>query len=737
MKISGTIKSIIFRNIENGYTVLDLDIGDRGIVCTGKFPIVGQNEELELDGEFKHNSKYGEQFEATNIKIKKPTSALAIQKYLASGLISGVGEATSAHIVEMFGEKTLEVIDQDPLKLELVRGISKRKALEIANAYHDIKKMQDAVIFMQNYDVTIGLAVKIYEQYKQKTIDILQTNPYKLIEDIDGVGFKTADKIATKLGIAKDSEFRIRAGLIYIMGELAEGQGSTVVLLTELLQGACGVLEFGEDMVSEVERQVTNLVIEGYLKKIDYDGQEAVCTSRNYKMEKFIADKLNMLLASAWDTKIDCETLIKQYQTANKIELHKNQQKAILTAANSGVSIITGGPGTGKTTIIKGLLYIFNSVGKKTMLMAPTGRAAKRLEEQTGQDASTIHRALEMGYAKNKLSFARNEHNPLEADVVIVDEVSMIDVFVMYSLLKAISLGTKVVFVGDKDQLPSVGAGNVLADMISSQIVPCERLTQIFRQGEDSQIIVNAHKINNGEMPNLNAESKDFFYSSKFEPQVVIEEIVNLVSSRIPSFTGLNPQDIQVIAPMKSGVAGVENINTRLQAKLNPPSPDKPELVIGKRVFRLGDKVMQTANNYEQEWVKSDKGLVTYGQGVFNGDVGYIDEINKIASTMFITFDDGRRAGYSLVEIEDLSLAYAITIHKSQGSEFPVAIIPILAGNPKLYNKNLLYTAVTRAKKMVMLIGKQTNIYYMIKNQYSVLRRTLLKEFLTNVNMSF
>ena len=732
MKIFGAVKSIIYRNNDNGYSVVEIDYLGKSVICTGKFPIIGESEILELEGEYKLNTRYGEQFETTFVNIKKPTSKEAIQKYLASGLISGVGEATSRNIVNMFGEKTLEIIDKEPLSLEQVKGISKRKALEIGAAYKDIKKMQEAVIFLQAYDVTIGLAVKIYEVYKNKTIEVLQKNPYKLIEDIDGVGFKTADKIAAKLGIDSTSEFRIRAGIIYVMSELAENQGSTVVILKDLLSGTCGVLGFNEEMIGEVESQVTNLFIEGYLKKVDYNGEEAVCTSKNYNMEKQIATKLTMLIESAPNYNLDVKNLIEEYEKLNNIKLHEVQKKAVECGINNGVSIITGGPGTGKTTIVKCLIYIFESLNKKTMLLAPTGRASKRLEEQTERPSSTIHRALEMGNVKGRLAFNKNEHNPLETDVIIIDEVSMLDAFVTYSLFKAIQLGTKVIFVGDKDQLPSVGAGNILADMLASDMINYVCLTQIFRQGENSQIVVNAHKINNGEMPNLSQKSEDFFYSNKFEPFEVCKDIVNMVAERIPAYKNISSKDIQVIAPMKSGVAGVDNLNLELQNKLNPKSPEKVELTVGKKTFRVGDKVMQTANNYDQEWIKVENGVTVFGQGVFNGDMGYIDEINTISSTMYITFDDGRRAGYSLVEIDDLSLAYAITIHKSQGSEFPVVIIPILAGNPKLYNKNLLYTAVTRAKKMVVLIGKSGNIFYMINNKYSVIRRTLLKQFLQN-----
>lgn len=737
MIINGTVENIVYRNNDNGYCVLELLSNNKIIMCTGKFPVVGSGEDLELEGQYGLNKKYGEQFEVTNITIKKPTSVQAIEKYLASGLISGIGPVTSRNIVDTFAEDTLRVIEEEPTKLAEIKGISKRKALEVGNAYKEIKKMQEAVMFLQNYDVTIGLSVKIYDTYKADTIRVLQSNPYKLIEDIDGVGFKTADKIAAKLGIKPDSEDRIKAGILFVISNLAEKAGSTVVLLNDLLLGVCGVLEFGEDMCGQIEGQVNNLIIEGHLRKTDYNGEEALISSKNFIYEKQIASKLLLLLSTETKYTASADSLLEEYQKVNDIKLHSSQIDAIKCALNNGVSIITGGPGTGKTTIIKGLLYIFDSLRKKSLIMAPTGRAAKRLEEQTGQSASTIHRALEMGYGKGKLAFNRNENNPLDTDIVIIDEVSMLDVFLTSSLLKAIKLGTKVVFVGDKDQLPSVGAGNVLADMISSDSIPIAMLSQIFRQSESSQIIVNSHKINNSEMPDLNIKSDDFFYSSKFIPSSVLAEIVEMVHSRIPNFKNVKSKDIQVIAPMKAGEAGVDNINLKLQEKLNPAAANKPQLVVGNQIFRVGDKVMQISNNYELEWTKVDNKLVTFGQGVFNGDIGYIDEVNTVSNYLYVMFEDGRRAGYSIAEIGDLTLAYAITIHKSQGSEFPIVIIPILAGNPKLFNKNLLYTAVTRAKNMVVLIGKSSNIYYTIKNKYSAERRTLLAQFLKNQLLSF
>lgn len=732
MKIVGTIEDIVFRNNENGYTILEITRGMDSFIATGKFPVVGIGEEVELEGEFAVNPKYGEQFVASTIKVSEPTSIDAIIKYLSCGLISGVGIVTATSIVNKFKERTLHIIEKEPHRLAEVKGVSDRKAMEINQTFVDIKKMQQAVMFLQKYDISINLAVKIYEVYKDKTETILRSNPYKLVEDVEGVGFKTADKIASKMGVSEDSSFRIRAGIVYCLNELAEKQGSTVIRKDKLAEMTVGLLNLPNEYEGEVFGMITTLEIEGLVKSCTLEEEPAVANARLYSMEKYIAQKLKTLINSTQDLDADYENEIKEFERVNNFELHDSQKKAVITACREGVSVITGGPGTGKTTIIKAILTILENHGKKITLFAPTGRAAKRMEEQTKRPASTIHRGLGMMYSNGRLNFVQNENNPLETDVIIVDEVSMIDIYVASSLLKAIALGTKVIFVGDKDQLMSVGAGNVLADIIGSGEVTTIELTQIFRQAETSRIVVNAHTINNGEMPDLSIKSDDFFYSSSFIASEVAEEIVDMVSRRIPSYKEeITPDKIQIIAPMKAGECGTNALNLLLREKLNPKSNAKAEIEVHKTVFRVGDKVMQTANNYEQEWLKVENGSVVGGMGVFNGDMGYIDAINTQSGEVYVSFDDGRRAGYSIVELEDLVHAYAITIHKSQGSEFDAVIIPILGGNPMLFNKNLLYTAVTRAKKMVVLIGKKGNIYHMISNQNMVQRNTLLKRFLT------
>ena len=732
MKLTGTIESVVYRNSENGYTVLDVFSAGEMITVSGKFPVVGIGENLELEGEFKINPKYGEQFVAESVKVCKPTDGKAIEKYLSCGLISGVGEVTARNIVKKFGEDTLRVIDEEHFRLAEVKGISIRKAGEIHATYQDIKKMQEAVMFLQKYDISINMAVKIYNKYKQRTEEVLMQNPYRLIEDVEGIGFKTADKIAMKLGIAFDSELRIRAGVLFALGEIAEKQGSTVAYLEELKTSALAVLELSGQDEEKVESAIVDLEISGAIKKVVHDKKEALAISRYYSMEDYISKKLVNLCVNSNIAKLGTSQEIEQYEILNNIKLHENQKEAILAGTSEGVVVITGGPGTGKTTIIKGILKIFKNAGLKCLLMAPTGRAAKRMEEQTGEPASTIHRALEANFARNGRGFARDENNPLEADVIIIDEVSMLDVFLMSSLLKAVNFGTRIVLVGDKDQLPSVGAGNVLADIIASDTFKVVELTQIFRQSEDSMIAHNAHKINNSEMPDLKQKSSDFFYSSTSEPLAVANEIVSLIAERMPKYFGdISSDDIQVIAPMKAGLAGVDNLNVLIQEKLNPKSIGKKEITLQKRIFRVGDRVMQIVNNYDREWEKYNRfGYPTYGSGVFNGDMGVIDDIYTEINEVYVTFDDGRRACYSYAELEEIVLSYAITIHKSQGSEFPVVIIPIMGGSPLLMNKNLLYTAVTRAKRMVVLIGKSSNIYYMVSNKSSAIRNTMLKSML-------
>ncbi|MBQ8451816.1 MAG: ATP-dependent RecD-like DNA helicase [Clostridia bacterium] len=732
MEIKGSVENIVYRNSENGYTILSLLVGFSPVTVAGKFPIVGKGEVLTLQGEYKINKRYGEQFEATSVKVEKPTDLSSIEKYLSCGLIPGVGEVTARKIVSKFKDDTLKVIDEEPYRLAEVSGISGRKASEIHASYADIKKMQEAVMFLQKYDISINMAVKIYNKYKAKTESILMANPYKLIEDIDGIGFKTADKIAMKLGIEFNSEIRIKAGIIFVLTEIAEKQGSTLAFVEEILRETVSVLELGEENEGLISDALVDLEISGFIRKVKFNDEDAYAITKYYSMESFIARKLTTLNLNDSLVKFGSNEEIEQYEVLNKIELHENQKKAILAGTNENVCIITGGPGTGKTTIVKCILKILKGHKQKCLLMAPTGRAAKRMEEQTGEEASTIHRALEANFADGGRGFAKNEHNPLEADAIIIDEVSMLDVFLMSSLLKAVNHGTRIILVGDKDQLPSVGAGNVLADIIESNEFKVVELTQIYRTSEDSMIAQNAQKINQSQMPDLSAHSSDFFYSKTSEPELIAKEVVSLVAERIPNhFEKFSPDDIQVITPMKAGIAGANNLNVLIQEKLNPETPLTKQIELQKRIFRVGDRVMQIVNNYDHEWEKiNDNGSVSYGSGVFNGDMGKIEDIFVEINEMVVVFDDGRRAFYSYAELDEIVLSYAITIHKSQGSEFPVVIIPVMGGSPLLMNKNLLYTAVTRAKNMVILIGKQSNIFYMVSNKSSAVRYTLLKDML-------
>ena len=738
MKLSGQIEKVVYRNSENGYTILEVFSKGVFVTVSGKFPIVGVGEDVELEGDYQINPRYGKQFVAESIKTFKPTDKAAIVKYLSCGLITGVGEVTANNIVRMFGEETLNIIEEQWERLAEIKGISARKASEIHSTYQDIKKMQEAVMFLQKYDISINMAVKIYGKYKARTEEVLTDNPYKLIEDIDGIGFKTADKIAMKLGVEFESMKRVRAGVVFALTEVAEKQGSTLAYVDEVKGLALEILELDDSHLKLIEDAIVDLEISGAIKKIVHSEKEAIAISKYHTMEEFISKKMIALVNSVNTSVVGTIHDVEQYETLAGIKLHEKQREAVLAGTSEGVVVITGGPGTGKTTIIKGILKIFKNQRLKCLLMAPTGRAAKRLEEQSGEQASTVHRALEANFARNGRGFARNEDNPLEADVIIIDEVSMLDVFLMSSLLKAVEYGTRLILVGDKDQLPSVGAGNVLADIIASDIFKVVELTQIYRQSEDSMISTNAHKINHSEMPDLKAKSSDFFYSSTSDPQAVANEIVSLISERMPKyFKDITSDDIQVITPMKAGLSGSNNLNSLIQSKLNPKQFGKKEIELNKRVFRVGDKVMQIVNNYDREWEKfNDFGYPTYGSGVFNGDMGRIEDINTEISELYIMFDDGRRACYSYAELEEIVLSYAITIHKSQGSEFPVVIIPIMGGSPLLMNKNLLYTAVTRAKKMVVLIGKSSNIYYMIMNKSSAVRNTMLCDNLKkNINI--
>lgn len=725
MIIKGIVEEIIYRNTDNGYTVAVINCNDENITAVGKFPQVSQGECVELDGSFTKHNRYGEQFNASKVKIAKPNTKEGIVKYLSSGLIKGVGPVTALSIVSKFGEDTLDVIEFNPQRLTEVRGISERKANEIAEAFNEIRKMQNAVMLMQDYEISTNLAVKIYNTYFDKTELILKENPYKLCEDVDGIGFFTADRIAKKMGISEFSEFRFRAGVLHALKTACDHTGNTYVTKANLESDVCELLKISVDDIN-ANNVLSRLVIDSLIRIFELDGEEVVVLTKYYNTEKIVGYTLNLFNEIYKNNNVDVSDSINFYEQLNKISMHQNQRDAVSLAVNSGVSVITGGPGTGKTTIVKCMLQIFKSLHKSVKLLAPTGRAAKRLSESTGEDASTIHRALVVDFLGSDM-FLYNQNNKLPYDVVIVDEVSMVDIQLMYYLTRALKKGTQLVLVGDKDQLPSVGAGNVLADIINSGVISVCELTHIYRQDKDSLIISNAHLINECKMPMLNNKSKDFFFEEKAEPAAMLDSVVNLTFARLPKYLNIDSSKIQVLAPMKSGVCGVDNLNKELQDKLNPPSLKKPELETEKVIYRLGDRVMQITNNYEREWIKDSR---EQGTGVFNGDIGVIDHIEPNTFETTVLFEDGRYAKYNKKDLAELVLSYAITIHKSQGSEFDVVIIPVVAGAPMLLTKNLLYTAVTRAKRMVVLVGGKQNIFRMVKNKSTLIRNTLLKNFL-------
>ncbi len=737
MKIFGQVSSIVYRNNDNNYTIIKLSTGDEELTVTGKFPVVGVGENLQIEGDIKVHPKYGKQIEAKSVKIEKPTTSAQIVKYLSSGLISGVGEITANNIVEHFGEQTLDIMLNKPIRLAEVRGISKKKAIEISLKYLEIIKLQDAVMFLQQYDISTNMAVKIYTRYKNQTETVISSNPYKLVEDIDGIGFKTADRLAAKMGVEPDSNFRIRAGIVYTLGEIAEKRGSTICAQENLV--ACTAELLGIDAESRRERfeqVIADLIIDGYLYEKELDGAIWLGLEKYMKMERVIGTRLAKLIASSEVNQIDITSKLQEYEKMNHITLHERQKEAIKSGVNNGLVVITGGPGTGKTTIIKAINGILKSLGLKTLLLAPTGRASKRMSVSTGENAMTIHRALDINFKGKEFANAFDTKTEVEADAIIVDEFSMVDTFVMYNLINAVDAGMRLILVGDKDQLPSVGAGNVLADIIAMPEVPVVSLSQIFRQAGESMIVVNAHRINNGEMLDLSKKDGDFFFMQKDDPYEASNLVVDLVQKRLPAYIGESVDNVQVIAPVKVGEMGVDNLNNKLQQALNPKSSDKKEVVFNSKTFRIGDRVMQTANNYDKEWINGAE----FGKGVFNGDIGYITDIEKSGETV-ITFEDGRVALYTITELDEVILSYAITIHKSQGSEFDAVVIPVSGGSPTMMTRNLLYTAVTRAKKMVVLVGKASNVVNMINNTYSVKRNTLLKEFthdaLNQLNLMF
>lgn len=737
--VKGTVASVVFRNDETGYTVLVLELVDGGkVTCVGSFANLSVGAVLSVSGHKVNHRQYGEQIVADNYTMCNPTSGEGIVRYLSSGLIKGVGAVTAQNIYDMFGDDTFGVIENNPMLLSRVRGISKKKAMEIANAVSELKSMQEQIMFLQGYGMTVNLAMKIYNNYGADTKRLVLANPYRLVDDIDGIGFLTADKIAVSMGVDPQSEFRLRAAIIYTLRDAAEKEGNTYLLFDALMENCSGLLSVDLTQYGQlVEDTVTKLVLEPSVKVFEVEGRRCVSFIRYYKLESGIASKLVALNHDVKRISVDADSLIEQFGTVNKIKFHESQSGAVKAALVNGVTVITGGPGTGKTTIIKCIGQILSGQGLRVFFCAPTGRASKRITQSTGFDAKTIHRMLGFEMHDDKPAFKYNYHNQLPCDAVVVDEASMVDVTVMYSLLCAIPSGARLILVGDKDQLPSVGAGNVLSDVIRSGVIEIRYLTHIYRQSEDSLIVSNAHLINHGHMPEINNRSKDFFYINTSDPAEMADTVIGLVTRRLPGYTGAAPMDIQVLGALKSGLCGVENLNNRLQDALNPRIYGKNEINVGSHLFRVGDKVMQTANNYELPFVKFGEGAPEEGQGIFNGDIGHIKTIDRNNGIVEVWYDDNRLATYGEAELTDLTAAYAITIHKSQGSEFDVVVIPLVSGPPTLINRNLLYTAITRAKRAVVLVGSKKILAMMVHNNYIAARTTNLCRFLQSEKVKY
>ena len=735
MALTGTIEDIVYRNDENGYTVARLENDDNFVTVVGKFIDIQVGAMVTLNGKFE-KTKYGVQYVFDTYEMSMPKSLEGIEKYLGSGLIRGVGPVTAKKIVERFGEETLDVLEYAPHKLSQIQGISEKKATEIGFSFKEHRDVQNTIMFLQNFNITTNMALKIYNVYKEKTTDIVKNNPYKLVEDVDGIGFLTADRIAQNAGLPKDSLFRIRAGLIHILKTSCEKNGNTYLPKKMLMEESSKALELPfEENEEKFKQAFDSLTLDRTAVVIWLDNVEIVMLSKYYYYENSIAQKLVWLANCQKEENFDVSEEIESFEQRNDIKFHDEQKNAVVGAINNGVFVITGGPGTGKTTIIKCILEILSNQQKTVSLAAPTGRAAKRMSDSTGKEAKTIHRLLEVNAIQSDQSFfVHNESNPLKTDVVIVDEVSMVDAALMCSLLKALPRDCKLILVGDKDQLPSVGAGNVLADILQSGVIKFCMLTKIYRQEEKSLIITNAHLINEGKMPLIDNSSLDFFFESKNDPEIIKNTIVDLVTTRLPKFLKIDAQQIQVLAPLKAGVCGIENLNKVLQEKINPYTSTKRQVEFGRTIFREGDKVMQMSNNYDLEWKRHGRFAEESGQGVFNGDIGIIQTVDPQTSEVIVEFEDGRICLYTRPDLIDLSLSYAITIHKSQGSEFDVVIIPAIAGPSIILTRNLIYTAVTRARKMVVIVGEKQYLHRMVSNKYTATRFTLLKKLLISAN---
>ena len=728
--VTGYVEHIVFRNEDNGYTVFHLNNEDGEVTCVGNFNYITEGELLELRGEYVMHSTYGLQLSVSSSEVKEPEDLLSIERYLGSGAIKGLGAALAGRIVRRFKEDTFRIIEEEPERLAEVKGISERKAREIAEQVEGKKDVRKAMIYLQKYGISTTLAAKIYKQYGQKVYHILEENPYQIADDVQGVGFKTADEIAMRIGIHTDSDYRIRSGIFYaLLQGVAEGH---IYLLEEiLLRRTAALLEVE---ISDIQKYLMDLSIEKKIVLKQTEQGIRVYPSNYYYMELNTAKMLHDLNIHADIDVAYVSNRLQLLEQDAELSLDEMQRQAVIEAAKHGILVLTGGPGTGKTTTINAMIQYFGSQGLDILLAAPTGRAAKRMTEATGYEAQTIHRLLEVSGnpedGDGRSGFARNEENPLETDILIIDEVSMVDLPLMHALLRAIIPGTRLIFVGDGNQLPSVGPGSVLKDLLRSECFPTVCLTKIFRQATESDIVMNAHKINRGEPVVLDNKSRDFFFLKRQDANTIISVVITLLQKKLPKYVDAETYDIQVLTPMRKGLLGVERLNRILQEYLNPPNQKKTEKEYGDKLFREGDKVMQIKNNYQLEWEIATKyGLVVdKGVGIFNGDMGIITNINTYNETLEVEYDEKRKVTYPFQLLDELELAYAITIHKAQGSEYPAVVIPLLPGPRQLFHRNLLYTAVTRAKKCVTLVGSEDTFYEMIQNAHEQNRYTSLSE---------
>lgn len=728
--VTGYVEHIVFRNEDNGYTVFHLNNEDGEVTCVGNFNYITEGELLELQGEYVMHSTYGLQLSVSSSEVKEPEDLLSIERYLGSGAIKGLGAALAGRIVRRFKEDTFRIIEEEPERLAEVKGISERKAREIAEQVEGKKDVRKAMIYLQKYGISTTLAAKIYKQYGQKVYHILEENPYQMADDVQGVGFKTADEIAMRIGIHTDSDYRIRSGIFYaLLQGVAEGH----IYLPEeiLLRRTAALLEVE---ISDIQKYLMDLSIEKKIVLKQTEQGIRVYPSNYYYMELNTAKMLHDLNIHADIDVAYVSNRLQLLEQDAELSLDEMQRQAVIEAAKHGILVLTGGPGTGKTTTINAMIQYFGSQGLDILLAAPTGRAAKRMTEATGYEAQTIHRLLEVSGnpedGDGRSGFARNEENPLETDILIIDEVSMVDLPLMHALLRAIIPGTRLIFVGDGNQLPSVGPGSVLKDLLRSECFPTVCLTKIFRQATESDIVMNAHKINRGEPVVLDNKSRDFFFLKRQDANTIISVVITLLQKKLPKYVDAETYDIQVLTPMRKGLLGVERLNRILQEYLNPPNQKKTEKEYGDKLFREGDKVMQIKNNYQLEWEIATKyGLVVdKGVGIFNGDMGIITNINTYNETLEVEYDEKRKVTYPFQLLDELELAYAITIHKAQGSEYPAVVIPLLPGPRQLFHRNLLYTAVTRAKKCVTLVGSEDTFYEMIQNAHEQNRYTSLSE---------